>query len=259
MSILRPIRNHPILSFAILACLFGWMNYIAYILGSESKPDGMPLGPIMAALIVAACCGKAGFKAWGSNLSSFRAGWLWYAFAFFVPIIIIVKVALFNYALGATLPTDAQLAIWTELPGVFMFFLIFVGIGEEAGWTAFAAPILLRRHSFLKAWVILASIRVIWHLPLMLSGDLPWSLGIGGNIAFQFLVLWIFIRGNQCWLLAVIWHATLNTFSGKFFFQLVEGADQSRLGVLMTLAYIILALLVFFWDRKRLSQAKGIS
>ena len=36
------------------------------------------------------------------------------------------------------------------LPATFVVMLVMVGIGEEAGWTAFAAPLLLRRHGILR-------------------------------------------------------------------------------------------------------------
>jgi hypothetical protein len=42
-TILRPIRNYPIVAFAILACLFGWVQFIAYVFGADIIPDGMPL------------------------------------------------------------------------------------------------------------------------------------------------------------------------------------------------------------------------
>jgi CAAX protease family protein len=257
-TILRPIRNYPIAAFVVLACLFGWIQFIAYAFGADIVPDGMPVGPIVAALIVAACLGRAEFREWARRLTTFGAGIGWYALALVAPIAIITMVALANYSLGATPPTASQLAIWTELPGTFVFFLIFVGIGEEAGWTAFAAPMLLRSNNFIRTWLILSAIRVFWHLPLMLSGDLPWVLGIGGNIAFQFLVLWIFQRGDQGWFLAALWHATLNTFGGKFFFQLVDGTDEARLAILMTVGYVIVALAVFFLDQSHLDQPKEV-
>lgn len=87
----------------------------------------------------------------------------------------------------------------------------------------------------MTTWVILSAIRVFWHLPLMLTGQLSWMLGIVGNIAFHFLMLWIFLR-TGVWVLAGIWHAVLNTVSGSFFFQMVQGANQARHGVLMSVA-----------------------
>ena len=212
----------------------------------------MPLGPIIGAAIVAACLGRSEFKQWGRRLVAVRAGIGWYALALLAPVVIVTGAALFNYALGAALPTPSQLAIWTELPGTFVFFLIFVGIGEEAGWTAFAAPLLLQRKTFCQAWLILSAIRVLWHVPLMLSGDLPWVLGIGGNIAFQFLVLWLFQRTER-WFLAAIWHAALNTAGGTFFFRLVQGKDEARLAVLMAVGYAVAAIAVFLFNRRIVS------
>lgn len=84
----------------------------------------------------------------------------------------------------------------------------------------------------------------------MLVGSLPWSLGIAGNIAFQFLVLWVFVRSGEAWLLAALWHAVLNTAGGEFFFQMVQGEDRSRLGVLMTAGYVLAAAGAFLGDRR---------
>ncbi len=134
-----------------------------------------------------------------------------------------------------------------------------VGIGEEAGWTAFAAPLVLRRHKFINAWLILAAIRVFWHLPLMMTGQLPWTMGIGGNIAFQFLMLWLFRRSSGVWLLAAIWHAMLNATSGGFFFQMVQGPDQARLVLLFTAAYVLVAAAVYLFDHSNLDMADEFS
>ena len=257
-TILRPIRNYPIVAFAILACLIGWVQIIAHAFRANVVPDAIPLGPIVAALIVAACLGRDQLKEWGRRLATFRTGIGWYALAFIAPIVIITIVALVNYALGATPPAASQLAIWTDLPGAFIFLLIFVGIGEEAGWTAFAAPMLLRRNSFIKTWLILSAIRIFWHIPLMMSGDLPWVLGIFGNIAFQFLVLWMFQRSNQRWFLTALSHAVLDTVGGNFFFRLVQGTDQAHLAILMATGFVIVALTVYFLDRNRLDQPKEV-
>ncbi len=214
-------------------------------------PDGMPLGPIIAAIIVAVCMGWSRFKEWLRQLVTLRSAPGWYGLAPAAPVLIIFASVLINYAFGAPLPTAVQLAGWTELPAAFIGILIYIGIGEEAGWTAFAAPELLKRHTFVKSWVILAAVRVLWHLPLMLSGELTWVLGIGGNIAFQYLVLWMFTQSRRVWLLAAIWHATLNTVGGQFFFPMVAGVDQARLGVIMTLLYIGAAVIVSLLNNRR--------
>jgi len=253
-TLIRPIRANPLVFFVIFACFFGWILFIASALGADVSPDGMPLGPIVAAAIVVACMGRTELKKWGRRLVTFRASPGWYALALTAPVAIIIAAVLANYALGAPLPTRSQLTGWPDLLGTFVFILIFIGIGEEAGWTAFAAQRLLGRYTFLTAWIIMSAIRVFWHLPLMLAGDLPWVLGIGGNTAFQFLLLWIFKRSGKVWFLAAIWHTVLNTTGGSFFFQMVQGDDQVRLAVLMTAGYVLVAVGVFLLDRHRLTR-----
>jgi membrane protease YdiL (CAAX protease family) len=254
-AIARAFRTYPLAWFTGFACLFGWIFYILGWLGvNVGTPSNMPLGVVVAAAVVAAVMGRGALREWGRHLLTLRASLGWYVLAIIAPVVIILVVVLVNGAFGAPLPASAQLARWTELPLVFAFMLVFVGIGEETGWMAFAAPRLLNRHTFTTAWVILSAIRVFWHLPLMLTGELPWVLGIVGNIAFQFLMLWVFLR-TGVWLLAGIWHAVLNTVSGQFFFQMVQGADQARLGVLMSVAYLLVAAGVYLADRSRLTRA----
>jgi len=226
-----------------LACLFGWSNYIAAAFGLGSDPGNNPVGPIVAALVVVACQGRAEFKSYWRRLRSWRASPGWYMLAVLVPLTVNLVIVLINHGFGAPLPTTAQLSHWPELPVIFLVNLVLVGIGEEAGWTAFAAPLLLRRHGLLGAWAILAALRILWHLPLMLTGNSGWVMGILGNAAFQMILLQLFYLSGGQWSLAAVWHATLNTFGGSFFTAMVSGADQARYGLLLTAFYTLLAIL----------------
>jgi membrane protease YdiL (CAAX protease family) len=258
-TLTRPIRTYPLTFFIVFACLLGWVQYIAVALGvQKAPPDNVPFGVIIAAAIVAASMGRIEWKEWVRTLMAFRTSLGWYALAILAPVVVIVAAVLANHALGAPLPTPAQLAKWPDLAGWFVFFLIFVGIGEEGGWTAFAAPQLLNRRTFITAWVILSAMRVLWHLPLMITGQLPWVEGLGGNTAFQFLALWIFMRSGGVWFLAALWHTVVNTTGGHFFFQMVQGEDKARLGILMTAGYVLLAAIVFLVDRRRLVRASEV-
>ncbi len=253
LSPTRLVRTYPISSFAALACLFGWGIYIAAALGFGSDPDNMPLGPALAALVVASCQGREQLKAWGRRLRQWRVAPKWYALAILVPITIHVVDVLVNHLFGAALPTLAQLSHWPEIPVTFAAMLLLVGIGEEAGWTAFAAPILLRRHGILGAWLVLSVVRIAWHLPLMLNGEMPWVVGIVGNAAFEMIVLQLFVATGGRWCLAAVWHATLNAFGGAFFFTMVTGADQDRLGLLLSGAYALVAVLAVVLARRRVT------
>ncbi len=244
------VRRYPILSFAALACLFGWSNYLAAAFGLGQNPENNPLGPVVAALVVLGCQGRSSLAAWWKRIRSVRAAPGWYALAFLTPALVHVVNVLINHGLGAPLPTAPQLSAWTEIPVTFLAMLVLVGLGEEAGWTAFAAPVLLRRHGLLGAWALMSALRIFWHLPLMIGGQLPWTIGIVGNAGFQLIVLVIMSASGGRWSLAAVWHATLNAFGGAFFFTMVTGADQVRLGVLLSIAYAVLALAALVWSRR---------
>ena len=225
------VRRHPISAFAVLACFFGWMPYIVTALGIGSNPENFPLGPVIAALLVTSCQGRQALFAWGRSLRRWAASpWL-YALALGAPALLQVAIVLVNHQLGAPLPTAAQLGSWPEVPVTFLAMLVLVGLGEEAGWTAFAAPVLLRRFGLLGAFGVLAPLRIFWHLPLMLTGDMP-------------LVVLLMLRHRRgSWTLAAVWHAVLNAFGNAFFFSMVSGADRDRLNLLLGLEYAVLGLI----------------
>jgi hypothetical protein len=255
-SPVRLIRDHPLSSFVALACLFGWSNYIAAAFGLGSHPENNPLGPVVATLVVVACQGRAALSTWWRQLRTWRAAPAWYAVAVLVPIAVHVIIVLINHGLGAPLPTAAQLGQWTGIPLTFVVLLVLIGIGEEAAWMAFAAPLLLRRHGVAGGWVILSAVRILWHLPLMISGEMSWVMGFVANAAFQLILLQMFRASGGRWSLAAVWHATLNTFGASFLFTMVSGADKDRLGLLLTGAYVLLAIAAFFLGRRYVPERK---
>ena len=163
----------------------------------------------------------------------------------FAPIALHILIVVVNHWLGAPLPTSGQLANWWQVPPIFVVLLVLIGIGEEAGWTAFAAPILLRRHSMLVAWALASAMRILWHLPLMLSGDLPWVLGIVGNAAFAMVTLLLLVASGGGWSLAAVWHAMLNAAGNSFLFTMVTDSDATRLSLLMTAEYTVVAAVAY--------------
>jgi hypothetical protein len=92
--------------------------------------------------------------------------------------------------------------------------------------------------------------RIFWHLPLMFGGQLPWTVGIIGNAGFQLVVLVMLTASGGRWSLAAVWHATLNAFGGAFFFTMVSGADQDQLGLLLSAAYALLAIVALIVSRR---------
>jgi membrane protease YdiL (CAAX protease family) len=235
------VRRYPLSAFAVLACLLGWMPYELAAVGIGSNPENSPFGPAAAALLIASCQGREALFAWGRSLRRWAASpWL-YALAFGAPALLQVAIVLVNHQLGAPLPTAGQLGDWPGVPVRFLAMLVFVGLGEEAGWTAFAAPVLLRRFGLFGAFGVLASMRIIWHLPLIVTGEMPLVVGILGNAGFQLVVLLMLRHSRGSWTLAAVWHSMLNAFGNAFFFSMVIGADRDRLNLLLGLEYAVLA------------------
>lgn len=249
------IKRFDITLFYILACFFGWILYLVrFITHSNSEASNIPLGPFFAVLVLTLILGKSEFKKWLKSLRIYSTSFKWYLFAFLAPILLILISVIINSFFGAPLFNDMKFADLGEITGTFVAMFILVGIGEEAGWTAFLLPKILKENTFIKTWLILATLRIIWHIPLMITGELPIMLGLVGNAAFQFALLWIYTKSKRVWLLAAIWHAMLNAVSGNYFFLKVEHTDNLRLGAIMSLAYVALALVIYFLDRKNLNS-----
>jgi CAAX protease family protein len=236
-ALAHSIRRYPIVSFMVLACVVGWSLYGLAAVGVGSHPENLPLGPVVAALVVTSVQGRDALRSWGRRLRGWAASpWL-YAVAIGTPILVLVADVFTNSALGAPLPTAAQLADWPQIPINFLVMIVMVGLGEEAGWSAFAAPVLMRRHGLFGAWAIMAPMRIFWHVPLLLSGDMSFPIWLLGNAGFQMIVLLLMSRSNGAWSLAAVAHATQNAFGGAFLFTMFTGADLDRLGALLGVLY----------------------
>lgn len=244
------MKKYPILCFSVLSCLIGWSLFIAAALGVHINPGGMPLGPIMSAAIVAVASGKEKRKEWWNSLTTIRTSLTWYVAALLVPILFLLIAVGLNHLAGAPLPDPSQL-----LPDInffirFVIMFVLVGIGEEAGWTAFMAPELLKTRNSLVAGAILSIVRVGWHIPLIMAvGGPSWLEAVSGITAFQFLVIWIYRRSGQVWILAAIWHAMNNAVS-QHFGPMVIGIDHDRLGLLKAGLYVTLAFVIYLIDWK---------
>lgn len=249
------VRRYPLVSYLVLACLVGWNSHIRAALHGGWEAENFPLGPIIAAFIVVSCQGREQRRAWWRQVRSWRVSPRWYALALVVPLVIQVLIVFVNHGLGAPLPTSGQLADSWEVPITFVMMLVFVGIGEETGWTLFAAPILLRRHGLLVAWAIAAGIRIFWHLPMMLNGSLSWTLGVFGNAAFTMVTLQLLMASRGRWTLVAVLHASLNCVGGPFFFAMVTGADRAHLDVLLSGSYAVVAVVVLLVGGRRLFLA----
>jgi len=133
-------------------------------------------GPFLAALVVLAITsGKTGIVGLLRRMVRWRVAPVWYAVALLVPVAITLVATVFNVLLGAQAPSSVELGGWTRLLSTFILLLI-PGLGgtwEEPGWRGYALPRLQVGRSALFASMILWVFVVVWHLPLMIVGEIP--------------------------------------------------------------------------------------
>jgi membrane protease YdiL (CAAX protease family) len=119
---------------------------------------------------------------------------------------------------------------------------------EEPGWTGYALPRLRAGRSLLLVSLILAVFRNMWHVPLFLGGDIPWS-GIVLNFAAQIFISWLYYRTNRSLLIAMLLHFSSN-YVAEIVFSLFEGGDFTQYAWLKTGLACLIAIGLIIFDRQ---------
>jgi membrane protease YdiL (CAAX protease family) len=252
------LERHKLIAFFALAYLLSWYPWIiALARGRSSGPN--PLGPLVAGIIMTALAfGRPGLREFFSRLVRWRVGVKWYAFVLLAP------VALCLAAVGITLcfmPGSQVATLSTEklreLPERFLFILLFIGLGEEPGWRGFALPELQRKHSPLKASLILAPLWAVWHLPLIgneFQGPIIPAFLIsvfGGTL----MLTWLFNHTKGSVLLAMLFHATINTAGAGLIFPLFSGPTLVLLWYVQALLWLGFGLIALVRSRSQNDRA----
>jgi membrane protease YdiL (CAAX protease family) len=140
--------------------------------------------------------------------------------------------------------------------------VVTTGLAEEPGWRDFALVRHQRQHGPLLGTLILSVLWAGWHAPLFLT---EWGAGIGGatpRTILLFLVLcvtlsvvitWVFNRTRESLPLAIVIHASNNTFVSLLLLAAFTTLDPAR-DVLTgaVIGYGALALVIVAATRGRL-------
>src|SRR5215210_8775298 len=226
------IRRHPLISFFVLAYALSWWP-IAFYAAGLSPSSIISFGPFLAALVVlAATQGKTGVVGLLRRIVRWRVGLRWYAVALLLPVVVTAAAAALNVLLlGAKASSSvAELGGLTGLFSTFALLLLIPGIGgawEEPGWRGYALPRLQVGRSALFASLILWVGLVVWHLPLMIVGEVHWS-DIVFILGFVIVFNWVFNNANGSVLILMLMHAMNNTISGSCISPMFLGADSVR-------------------------------
>jgi len=164
-----------------------------------------------------------------------------------------------GYSLASGHPPLALVADLSPAALAVIFFdgLIRGPLGEELGWRGYLQNELTRRHSLLRASLIVGVIWAVWHLPLwFISGYQGADLLLYivffavGLIAFSVIIGFVYGRGRNL-LYAILLHQMLN-FSGR----LLDMDELILLGGVAAV-YVVMALVIgLIWRSKR-AEAGG--
>jgi uncharacterized protein len=222
------VKRHPLATFLVLVYPLSWWTLIFFA-------DGLnPFGPMIAALIATAIIGgAAAVKTLLRRQIQWRVKPRWYAIALGLPIALYIAAVLLNVLLGAPMPSADQLAEWPNLLLVFPLIVIVGGpLGEELGFQGFALPRLLAGRSALTASLLMAAVRIGFHLPLIIDFDNLASLAnlpyIPLLVAAAILYTWMYKHTNGSVLLATLLHGSI-AVAADFFKPMFSGADSVRL------------------------------
>jgi uncharacterized protein len=244
------IRRYPLVAFFALTYVFlglGWLVFKGQI----------PFSPLLAALVVVPIIGgRSGLKAWAKRITHWRVEFRWYMAAILLPLIVTASAAAINILLGASSkPIDTS--TFPELIFEAIFVFLFVGLGEEPGFRGFALPRLQARYSATVATLILAVLGVIWHIPLFLSGDSPWT-NIPLIVVGYFVFTWLFNNSNGSVLIVMLFHTATAIFGPLVFAPMFDGTDLTIYTWLLTLIYGLVMLGVMATSQTRYLSSKPV-
>jgi len=181
-------------------------------------------GFVAASLIMTGIVsGKAGIAALLRRLLIWRVGLPWYGVVLFGAAAINLGATGIHVLLGGAMPDFTQpfarqlvgpsLNLWVAAL-IFMVYQVLAN-GEEIGWRGYALPRLQERYSALVASLIIGAIWAFWHLPKFLTaGDAHdysfWFFALH-EIGLAILFTWVFNNTGGSLLMALLFHAALNT------------------------------------------------
>jgi uncharacterized protein len=240
------VKRHPLITFFLLAYALSWWPSILYAFDLLPQPI-VGFGPFLAALVVLAITvGKPGIVGLLRRMVRWRVAPVWYAVALLLPVAITLAAVAVNVLLGAQAPSAAELGGWTGLFSTFAILLLVPGLGgawEEPGWRGYALLRLQARRSALIASLILWVGVAVWHLPLMVVGEVHWSEPVF-LLGFVIVFNWVFNNANGSVLIIMLMHAMNNTVSGSFFGPMFSGADSVRFSWLFAALWCAVAIVV---------------
>ena len=276
------LARYPLVFYFLIAFSFSWLLFLPGVLtyfGVLNMSDSLVgvlgitglLGPILSGFIMTAVTeGRAGIRRWLGRIVLWRVGLRWYLFALIgLPLAMVLATVIVRPGALESFQTLAPLSVVPYL-GAFVFMVLIGGpLFEEPGWSGFALPRLQRVQSPLVGGLILGSLWALWHLPgfLIPSQDLTdipprgtvlnfvvFALAL---IGLRLVMQWVFNNTKGSVLMAILIHASWNTFYSAALIQLFPAPSVLGSYLNLTIAAGALALVVVVLTGGRLGYRQG--
>jgi membrane protease YdiL (CAAX protease family) len=276
------LARYPLVFYFLIAFSFSWLMFLPGVLtyyGVLNISDSLVgvlgitglLGPILSGFVMTAVTeGRAGIRRWLRRIVLWRVGLRWYLFALIgLPLAMVLATIIVRPGALESFQTLAPLSVLPYL-GAFVFMVLIGGpLFEEPGWSGFALPRLQRVHSPLVGGLILGSLWALWHLPgfLIPSQDLTdipprgtvldffvFALAL---IGLRLVMQWVFNNTRGSVLMAILIHASWNTFYSAALIQLFPAPSVLGSYLNLTIAAGALALVVVVLTGGRLGYRQG--
>lgn len=242
--LISPMKRYPLVTFFSLAYALSWAPSLF------EAHSILPLGPLFAALIMLALIGgRASVIDFLRRIGQWRVGLRWYALALLLPVALTSTAVGLNLLLGAQMLSTDRIPSLSELPMIFLFIMLFIGLGEEPAWRGFALPRLMAKHTVLTASLLLGALHALWHLPLFglefdWQNGAPWFMGV---LAAAIVTAWMSNRTGGSLLMPILLHTSVNVAARYLFNPLFSSADLIQLfwlwgGLWCIVAFAIVAL-----------------
>lgn len=276
------LARHPLTSFFVMAYAFTWIVWSPWVFGQDGagwlqvRVDRKLSGFLNAAAILAGPTlagfvmtwvteGRAGVGRLLARFVLWRVEAGWYGFVFVgVPLVMLLG----TIAYAAAKPNFGALGGANYLVTYSLTFVLVLILGgpllEEPGWRGFALPRMQNLMGPLPASIVLGVFWGLWHVPEFFVPSWAASSGGGGlwgiflftltAIMFTVVITWVFNNTRGSLLIAILLHASIDTFSGTLARIFPPSALASALPFL--LGFGVLATVLVLVTRGRLAYAK---